>query len=118
MFTKQVADKIRFIRQKRKLSKASLASKLQLNYRTFQEIELGKRPILAEQLFIIAQTVEAPINYFFDQNPSKTKITQTEQIINIKQHNQLIEAYQAIKDPKTRKYLIQLLISLSDFAEN
>ena len=63
-----MGQQIKFWRQKKKLSQLKLANKLQMNQCQISKIEKNERKVLAQELLVIAQALEVPLETLLTQS--------------------------------------------------
>lgn len=61
-----VADRIRKRRLQVGLSQEEMAEPMKISFQQYQKYERGTNRISAGKLYVIARTLEAPVDYFFE----------------------------------------------------
>ena len=112
------------------LSQERLAEELGITFQQVQKYEKGLNRIGASRLWDLAQVLNVPVSYFYENldedtsNKSPRKISSqltlsdNPKLFNMdvllrKDIIDLINAYSKIKDPKVTKHILDLVISIS-----
>lgn len=109
------------------MSQADLARALNLAYQTIQKNERGETRIPAGRLYRSSQILGVPLDFFFnelsDDDAAEKKHTSalqseagTDQLLQ-RETLELIRAYYCIRDKKSRKGIVNLVISLAEAAQ-
>jgi transcriptional regulator with XRE-family HTH domain len=119
-----VGIKVRDRRVALGMSQETLARKLGLSFQQVQKYEKGTNRISAGRLFVIAQTLAAPIGHFFGEVlgglgrqagfAEDAASSPAESFFASREGQELAGAVQQIKDAKARKNLINLAKSLAE----
>jgi transcriptional regulator with XRE-family HTH domain len=125
---KKMGEKIRKLRLIKGLSQKTLARYVGVTYQQIQNYERGKSKIPVDRLIRISEALEVPLDYFLKEfnysHSSKEEITQSEnetlieKVIEEEDNNTEISLlknyYSAIKSPKVRKALLNLIQVLAE----
>ncbi len=102
------------IRRRRKFlgySQACLGRKLGLTFQQVQRYERGLNCVSASRLHDLAQALDVPVGYFFDGLPGTRERTSGESERH-REAGQLVDAYQAIRDPLIRKAVFHVVLGI------
>ncbi|MGD9649372.1 MAG: helix-turn-helix domain-containing protein [Dongiaceae bacterium] len=119
-----VGSRLRYLRSVTGISQEKLADALGITFQQVQKYESGANRIGASRLFDISQVLSTPINFFFDEFDAanvkafpgvaapKQAAYQVEPKITA-DINELLRAYNRIKDPKVRKSVVEMVRNLA-----
>jgi transcriptional regulator with XRE-family HTH domain len=117
-----IGKQIRLRRRFLKLTQTKLGEEIDVTFQQIQKYEKGQNKISASKLFELARKMTVPVGYFFDEFVDLNSANNTPSIIgeealefeygNSEEIN-LIEAYNSIKNKKTRKKLLMFLKALT-----
>ena len=121
---KHIGNKIRLRRNALGFSQTILGQKIGVTFQQIQKYEKGLNKIVASKLFILANAMDIPIYYFFDETANGTQTNN----ISLEMHEEsaefsyehlnsreaiiLVRAYNNISNPNSRKKLLIFLKSL------
>lgn len=130
-----VGSQVKIRRKSLRMTQQQLAEVLGLTFQQIQKYERGANRISASKLMLIAETLEAPISFFFDgldgtggsptrafsedeakYDPSTTK--QVLDFVSSEEGTELNRAFAAIQDPATRKQLVTLFETIAKREED
>ncbi|MBI5182593.1 MAG: helix-turn-helix transcriptional regulator [Nitrospirae bacterium] len=109
-----IAERIRSIRKRLGLSQEQLGEIAGVTYQQIQKYEKGKDRISANRLKKIAEAINIPINYFFEEIPAKVKereITYNTVGQLTKEEIELIKLFRRVEDKRARENLLKLIKS-------
>lgn len=119
-----VGQRVKIRRKSLKLTQQELGDTLGLTFQQVQKYERGANRISASKLFIISETLDVPISYFFDgleEKSTKQELRETHSDFNSKTTENVLHfansiegielnrAFTSITDDDTRKQLVALL---------
>jgi transcriptional regulator with XRE-family HTH domain len=109
-----IGARLRVRRRAAGLSQQKLAERLGVTFQQVQKYERGTNRIAGSTLILIAEALETPASYFLGENPGG--VVNDEAMVNIAQRgaSDLLKQYVAIKSPKLRGALLQLVKALAD----
>ena len=122
-----VGGRIRLRRMMSGLSQERLGEQMGLTFQQIQKYEKGANRVGASRLFQLAQVLEVPVSYFFDDleledqrhargfAESKTQDFVLE-FLNSREGLELNRAFVRIQDPQVRRRVIDLIRSLAEEA--
>ncbi|MEM8753989.1 MAG: helix-turn-helix domain-containing protein [Pseudomonadota bacterium] len=103
------------------MSQERLGEHLGLTFQQIQKYEKGANRIGASRLYAIAQILETPIQFFFDEMPSPGPGLEGEEdmvsvsgFVATNEGLELNLAFARIRDPATRRHLADLVRSVAD----
>ncbi|UXM95765.1 helix-turn-helix domain-containing protein [Bartonella sp. HY329] len=115
-----VGSRIRLRRNSIGLSQEKLGEQLGITFQQVQKYEKGTNRVGASRLQAIAETLEVPVSFFFEDvsnNELDEGFAETEanplEIVSSGEGLQLIRAFTNIKDPQVRRKIIDLAKALS-----
>lgn len=121
-----VGGRIRLRRMMSGLSQERLGEHMGLTFQQIQKYEKGANRVGASRLFQLAQVLEVPVSYFFDDlesdeasglasgfAESKSQDFVLE-FLNSREGLELNRAFVKIQDPKVRRKVVDLIRSLSE----
>ena len=97
------------------MGQGQLARHLGLTYSQVQKYEMGMNCVGAGRLYLIANCLIVPIQYFFEEIDDE--LTATPSIQNNSERALLSYAFQSIADHKVREALLALVRSLADMSD-
>jgi len=122
-----VGSRVRLRRMVIGMSQEKLGEKMGLTFQQIQKYEKGTNRIGASRLFQLAQIMDVPIQFFFEDAPAGTAgriagpgfaESKTEafllDFLNSRDGLELNRAFVKITDPKVRKRVVELVRALSD----
>ena len=121
-----VGSRVRLRRMLLGMSQEKLGDQMSLTFQQIQKYEKGTNRIGASRLYQIAQILEVPVQFFFDDAPipagmsEKTGMGEPKmesflyEFISTRDGLELIRAFVSIHDPKVRKRVVDLVRTLSD----
>jgi len=119
----QVGNRVRLRRMLVGMSQEKLGETLGLTFQQVQKYEKGVNRIGAGRLYRIAQILEVPINYFYEDVAEKAESSPAQgdrtaapvmEFLARGEGLQLALAFMRIKESKVRKRVIDLIKSLAD----
>jgi transcriptional regulator with XRE-family HTH domain len=124
---KHVGARVRMRRLMVGMSQGKLGEALDVTFQQVQKYEKGANRIGASRLQQLARVLEVPPAFFFDGAPSgdgsavgfaeSNGSSHTSDFVLTSEGLQLNRAFAAIRDPKVRKRILDLVESLSPTAE-
>lgn len=121
-----VGSRVRLRRMLLSMSQEKLGDQMGLTFQQIQKYEKGTNRIGASRLHNIAQILEVPVQFFFDDAPlaagqtsSKDGMSEPKmenflyEFISTRDGLELIRAFVSIQDPKIRKRVVDLVRTLS-----
>lgn len=122
-----VGAKIRFFRERAKMSQETLSGMLGISFQQLQKYEQGKNRVSASRLWDLSQILRAGIDEFFDgmdndvaqKSPRNIGISNSaeeyvvDDPMNRPEAQMLVNAYQNIKNRNFAKTYLKLMITLS-----
>ena len=122
-----VGSRVRLRRMLLSMSQEKLGDQMGLTFQQIQKYEKGTNRIGASRLYNIAQILEVPVQFFFDDAPlaagqsegvsgmSEPKMENfLYEFISTRDGLELIRAFVSIRDPKVRKRVVDLVRTLSN----
>lgn len=125
-----VGGRIRLRRMMSGLSQERLGEQMGLTFQQIQKYEKGANRVGASRLFQLAQVLEVPVSYFFDdldtgaQPHGQAGFAESKsqdfvlEFLNSREGLELNRAFVKIQDPQVRRRVIDLIRSLSDDLES
>jgi transcriptional regulator with XRE-family HTH domain len=119
---KIVGAKVRAARLLAGLSQEKLGAALGVSFQQVQKYESGANRISAGHLQKIAEALNAPLSSFFDGGSSSeqagpSKLDElnalSNEFLSTAEGIRFLRAFKAVTDPKTRKSIIDLVVSLA-----
>lgn len=123
-----VGSRVRLRRMVIGMSQEKLGEKMGLTFQQIQKYEKGTNRIGASRLFQLAQILDVPVQFFFEEAPlrggqsaqggfaeSKTESFLLD-FLNSREGLELNRAFVRITDPKVRRRVIELVRALGDEA--
>lgn len=109
-----IGARLRVRRRAAGLSQQKLAERLGVTFQQVQKYERGTNRIAGSTLIVIAEALETPASYFLGEGAS-TPVAD-EAIVNIAQRgaSDLLKQYVAIRSPRVRSAVLQLVRSLAE----
>ena len=105
---KEVGRRIRARRLMRGMSQATLADHLGLTFQQVQKYEKGTNRVGAGRLQRIAEILDVPVSYFFNEGAQAVAPASIE-FLDTACAVRLMQAYRKIGDPKVQKALVELV---------
>jgi transcriptional regulator with XRE-family HTH domain len=125
-----VGSRVHLRRMLLSMSQEKLGDQMGLTFQQIQKYEKGTNRIGASRLYHIAQILDVPVQFFFDDAPrpagqsdgadgmSEPKMENfLYEFISTRDGLELIRAFVSIADPKVRKRVVDLVRTLSDEEE-
>lgn len=112
--SKTIAEKIRAIRNQLGLSQEQLGEIAGVTYQQIQKYEKGKDRISANRLKKIADALNIPISYFFEDIPIKVKEGEATYYTLgqlTKEEVELIKLFRKVGDKRAKENLLKLIKS-------
>jgi transcriptional regulator with XRE-family HTH domain len=121
-----VGSRVRLRRMIIGMSQEKLGEHMGLSFQQIQKYEKGTNRIGASGLYQLAQIMDVPVQFFFDDgpgtanNPSQPSFTETPtadlllDFLNSREGLKLNRAFVRITDPKVRHHIIALIRALGD----
>ncbi len=112
--SKTIAEKIRAIRNQLGLSQEQLGEIAGVTYQQIQKYEKGKDRISANRLKKIADALNIPISYFFEDISIKVKEGEAAYYTLgqlTKEEVELVKLFRKVKDKKAKENLLRLIKS-------
>ncbi len=130
-----VGGQVKIRRKSRRMTQQQLAEVLDLTFQQIQKYERGANRISASKLMMIAETLEAPISFFFDglegtgegtarafsEDEAKYDPSVTKKVLDFvgsEEGTELNRAFSKIDDPATRKQLVTLFETIAKREED
>lgn len=109
-----VGKRIRMRRLQMSLSQSDLANALRLTFQQVQKYEKGSNRVSCSRLYEIAQALDVPITYFFEEQGGNFEARASEQLDarDLKAGMRLVAAFGKLSDDKTRRKFIELIDSV------
>jgi transcriptional regulator with XRE-family HTH domain len=101
------------------VSQAKLAEGVGITFQQVQKYEKGANRIVASRLQRMAEVLDAPISFFFEEGPGQTPPAKggvsdvLSESISSKDSVALIRAFEAIEDKKVQQKVLSLVRALS-----
>jgi transcriptional regulator with XRE-family HTH domain len=120
---KYVGSRVRMRRLMLEMSQGKLAEKLGLTFQQVQKYEKGTNRIGASRLQHIAQILRVPVSFFFEGVPGAGKQAESgaskgpdfvSEFLATSDGLALTKAFTAIKDPKLRRRVVDLVEEIAD----
>ena len=120
-----VGGRLRLRRALLGMSQEYLAEKLELSFQQVQKYERGINRISASRLFAIAEILDVPISFFFDDQKERSELGGSlayrppgteptdDNILEQQETLRLVRAYFRIADPTVRQKMLSMLKSLA-----
>lgn len=123
-----VGSRVRLRRNMLGMSQEKLGDALGITFQQIQKYEKGANRVGASRLQAIANVLNVPVSFFFDDAPNESgavnrglaeenSTTYVVDFLNSTEGLQLNRAFVKITDAKVRRKIIDLVKSLSDTAE-
>ncbi len=122
-----VGSRVRLRRMLLSMSQEKLGDQMGLTFQQIQKYEKGTNRIGASRLYHIAQILEVPVQFFFDDVPLAAGQSEREtgmsepktenflyEFISTRDGLELIRAFVSVQDPKIRKRIVDLVRTLSN----
>lgn len=120
-----LGNRVRFRRMSLNLSQEKLGADMGVTFQQIQKYEKGTNRISASRLYWIAQALSVPVSYFFEGlvTPMNGQIPgfaeeQSEdfmsEFLSSREGIELNRAFLKIKEPRQRRKLIDLVLSMTD----
>jgi transcriptional regulator with XRE-family HTH domain len=118
---KHVGGRVRMRRMLANMSQEKLGGALGLTFQQVQKYEKGTNRIGASRLQQISRVLDAPPSFFFEGAPTGdanassgfAESSEVVEFLSSVEGLQLNKAFVAIKDPKVRKKIVELVASLA-----
>lgn len=108
-----VGSRVRICRAHRDLSQADLGEAIGLTFQQIQKYERGTNRISASRLYEIAQVLDVPVSFFFDDMPGtieqKPPAEAPADPLTRREALEVVRAYHAIADKSVRKSLFDMI---------
>lgn len=118
-----VGARVKLRRMMAGMSQERLGEHLGLTFQQIQKYEKGANRIGASRLYAIAQILDTPVQFFFDEMPaapapdgSGEKMVSVSGFVSTNEGLELNLAFARIRDPATRRHLADLVRSVADGA--
>ena len=116
-----VGNRVRMRRLLANMSQEKLGAALGLTFQQVQKYEKGTNRIGASRLQQISKVLDAPPSFFFEGAPTSEAISrpgfaESSEVVGFLstvEGLQLNKAFASIKDPKVRKKVVELVISIA-----
>jgi transcriptional regulator with XRE-family HTH domain len=118
-----VGGRVRHLRERRGLSRETLASNFNISHQQFQKYETGKNRISAGRLYTIAGLLGVPISYFYEGLPEPHLPEAASAALPSSAAARLfdltaecvafLEMFVRIQNPATRRSIVELVLSLA-----
>jgi transcriptional regulator with XRE-family HTH domain len=108
----EVGRRLKTLRIIRHVSQEALGDKLGITFQQIQKYEKGKNRISASRLHAIAQTLEVPVTYFFDERAETTPGGGGEYVAEFLADARglaLARAFTRVERPEVRKAITKLV---------
>jgi transcriptional regulator with XRE-family HTH domain len=114
-----VGQRIRLRRHSLDMSQTALGKKLGVTFQQIQKYEKGTNRVGASRLQAIAQTLEVPVSYFFDENIDNVTAAENELLafLTTTDGRDLIDAFRGIENPKARRQIINIARTIAEQAK-
>ena len=117
-----VGGRIRLRRNMLAMSQERLGESLGITFQQIQKYETGTNRVGASRLQAIAQILEVPVSFFFEDAPGggvaglaeESSTTYVVDFLSSTEGLQLNRAFVRIADPKVRRKIIDLVRTLAD----
>ncbi|HEV7368994.1 helix-turn-helix transcriptional regulator [Arenibaculum sp.] len=125
-----VGQRLRLRRMLKGISQERLGEKLGLTFQQIQKYERGINRIGASRLYEIAQILDVPIGYFFEEMPEQVAALADahhdgraswayrrpfdSDVLISRETTSLLRAFQRIREPEVRRRTLELLRVLAD----
>lgn len=113
-----VGTRVRLRRTTLGMSQRALAGAVGVTFQQIQKYEAGTNRIGASRLQAVAQALNVPMAYFFD-DPTTPKIDGVDDLANYLSAEgiRLNRAFIEIEDPRLRRRIIEVVSSIADAAD-
>ena len=113
-----VGARLRYRRMLLGMSQEALAARLGLTFQQIQKYEKGQNRIGASRLYRIAQTLDAPIDFFFEDLPEQPGALMSDganplEFVATPEGLQLNLAFSRVRDTATRRKIVELVEALA-----
>lgn len=113
-----VGARLRYRRMLLGMSQEALAARLGLTFQQIQKYEKGQNRIGASRLYRIAQTLDAPIGFFFEDLPEQpgaliSGAANPLEFVATPEGLQLNLAFSRVRDTATRRKIVELVEALA-----
>lgn len=115
-----VGSRIRLRRMSLRMSQEKLGESLGVTFQQVQKYEKGTNRVGASRLQKIAEVLNAPISFFFEEAPgalhSPIETVETSSLSKVlasKEFLSLVNSFSAIRDPKVRQKVVDLVDALA-----
>jgi transcriptional regulator with XRE-family HTH domain len=115
-----VGGRIRLRRTLLGMNQEQLGLALGCSFQQIQKYERGTNRVVASRLHDIANVLDVPVSFFFDDAPAETAVkarTESENLMSRREARQIVRAYYAIPNHQIRKNLFELIAEVGDDAE-
>lgn len=117
-----VGRRIRLRRTILGMNQSDLANAIGLTFQQVQKYERGSNRIGSSKLYLIAQALDVPVSYFFEEMDKKTATNTAPADSDLLQKDpaakretmELVRAFAKIEDPAVRDNLYQSIVAISD----
>jgi transcriptional regulator with XRE-family HTH domain len=114
-----VGSRIRLRRTLLGMNQEQLGLALGCSFQQIQKYERGTNRVVASRLHDIANVLDVPISFFFDDAPAETGAkarAESENLMTRREARQIIRAYYAIPNRQIRRNLFELIAQVADGA--
>jgi transcriptional regulator with XRE-family HTH domain len=118
---KHVGERVRMRRIMRSMSQGELAQRLGITFQQVQKYEKGSNRIGAGRLYRIAQILDAPVAFFFEDMPGSKgrpgNAALPDYLVDLMSTalgQRLVQAVSRVTDAKTRTHLAQLAENITE----
>ena len=116
---KYAGARLRTSRLARKMSQTELGEALGVTFQQVQKYEKGTNRISASRLQQIANVLDVPITFFFDDRAWRSKAAAAgpdhiSTFLGMRQGHALARSFIAIRNPKLREQVVKLAATLAD----
>ncbi|HEX2135040.1 MAG TPA: helix-turn-helix transcriptional regulator [Microvirga sp.] len=116
----RVATRIRLRRQVIKMSQAQLGTRIGVTFQQIQKYEQGRNRVGAGRLLQIAEALNVPVSYFFEDVASSRTFDRESNfpggILDQKDIVELLTAFSQISSPKIRHQLVEFVRAIASEA--
>lgn len=115
-----VGSRIRLRRTLLGMSQEQLGLSLGCSFQQVQKYERGTNRVVASKLHDIANTLDVPVSFFFDDAPAETTAkakAESENLMKRREARQIVRAYYSIPNNEIRRRLFDLITQVGNDAE-
>jgi transcriptional regulator with XRE-family HTH domain len=111
---REIGRRIRVRRQELNLSQTELGNALQVSFQQVQKYEKGTNRISAGRLQELAQILNVPVTFFFDDLARSTGGSKISEMLESVYAIRLLKAFSKIRDRNVQRTAVELIEAMTD----